>query len=577
MKRMSVTGRLLLLTLLALMPAMLVLTYNLLSARQAAYREIHTNALTAGRLASLEMGRIVSSIRSTLDVLSTVPILQTGPGQPCSDYLRVVDDKLEVVENIAVLDPSGRLLCTSQANDHTDFSDRDYFREAVEKGEFILGTYIIDRMTKQPALPLALPVLENGNLARVVVAYLDLDWLGARVREREYFGGNALTIADRNGVIIAREPFPERFVGTKIPEDYQNLVQASVPGTMEVTSQDGTRRVIAYYPSQDTFYVSAGVSVEGGLQQVSKVTRFGLAVIALAIVGPFLVVWWAGHALIRRPARHLVRSVNAWRRGDETARTGMTGNGTFETIGAAIDAFMDELALRREQQQRDDRMRQLLIRELDHRIKNILSMVQAVARQTFRSSQSMEEASDAFFRRLHAMAGAHQLLTKNWQSASLKATVETAIAPFEDPAHPRFSIAGSDLEVASSVALSLSMALHELCTNAAKYGALSTERGRIDIRWCFGDRSEPFTFTWQERQGPLVRPPEREGFGTLMIERVLSQQLQADVKLEYLPEGLLFQIAASMTRLLSTSEDDSDQNLTQASPGEAEPASNGMS
>src|SRR5690606_20738956 len=120
--------------------------------------------------------------------------------------------------------------------------------------------------------------------ARVVVAYLDLNWLGARVRERELFGGNALTIADRNGIILAREPFPERFVGTPIPEEYQRLVRAPVPGTLELTSQDGTRRVVGYYPGQDSLYVSAGTSVETGLQQVGKVTRFGLAVIALAIV-----------------------------------------------------------------------------------------------------------------------------------------------------------------------------------------------------------------------------------------------------------------------------------------------------
>ena len=309
--------------------------------------------------------------------------------------------------------------------------------------------------------------------------------------------------------------------------------------------------------------------MESGLQQVGEVTRFGLAVIALAIVGPFLAVWWAGYTLIRRPARQLARAVNAWRRGDETARTGMTGSGTFETIGAAIDAFLDELALRREQQQQDERMRQLLIHELDHRIKNILSMVQAVARQTFRSSQSMEEASEAFFRRLNAMAGAHRLLTRNWQSASLKATVETAVAPFEDPSHPRFSIAGGDLEVTSSVALSLSMALHELCTNAAKYGALSTESGRIDICWRFGDASEAFSFTWQERQGPSVRPPQREGFGTLMIERVLSQQLQADIQLDYLPEGLHFRMSAPISRLVSSSsEDDEDPHVTQVATGE---------
>ncbi|WP_281977027.1 sensor histidine kinase [Pseudorhizobium flavum] len=558
MKRRSVTARLLLLTLLALMPAMLVLIYNLISARQTAYREIHINALTAGHVASLEVRRIVSSVRSTLEVLSTVPITRTGPGRPCSDYLRIVDEKLDMIESITVLDSSGTLQCASQPTIATDFSDRDYFRDAVDRKEFIVGTYIIDRITGEPALPLALPVLEGERAARVVVAYLDLNWLGARVRERELFGGNALTIADRNGVILAREPFPERFVGTPIPEEYQRLVRAPVPGTLELTSQDGTRRVIGYYPDQESLYVSAGTSVETGLQQVGKVTRFGVAVIALAIVGPFLVVWWAGHALIRRPARQLVRSINAWRAGNESARTGMSGDGTFETIGGAIDAFMDELALRREQQQKDDRMRQMLIRELDHRIKNILSMVQAVARQTFRSSQSMEEASEAFFRRLHAMAGAHQLLTKNWQSASLKATVETAIQPFEDPAHPRFSIDGPDLEVASKIALSLSMALHELCTNAAKYGALSTDAGRIEIRWCFGEGGAPFTFSWTEQGGPSVERPSREGFGTVMIERVLSQQLDAEVTLEYRPDGLRCDVRSRMTDLLGTASEEEE-------------------
>lgn len=561
MRKMSVTGRLLLLTLLALMPAMLVLTYNLFSARQAAYGEIHTTALTAGHLASLEMRRIVSSVRSTLDVLATVPIIRTGLGQPCSDYVRLVDDKLDMVENITVLDAAGQLQCTSKPSTVTDFSDRSYFHEAVEKQDLVVGTYIIDRITKRAALPLSLPVTEGGSIKRVIVAFVDLEWLGAWVREREFFGGNALTIADRNGVILAREPYPERFVGTRIPDEYQHLVRGTTPGTLEMTGQDGMRRIIGYYPARDTFYVSAGLSVDGGLEQVSKVTRFGLAVIALAIVGPFFAVWWAGFTLIRRPARQLVHSINAWRKGNENVRTGMTGSGTFETIGSAIDAFMDELALRREQQLKDDRMRQTLIHELDHRIKNILSMVQAVARQTFRSSQSMDEASDAFFRRLHAMAGAHQLLTKNWQSASFRATVDAAIAPFENPAAPHFTVEGADFEAAAAIALSLSMALHELCTNAAKYGALSADRGHIDIGWTLGEgEQDSFVFTWKERGGPMVKIPEREGFGTLMIERVLSQQLHAKITLDYQLDGLFCEIRAPMARLLSTAQDEDERS-----------------
>ncbi|MCJ8518658.1 sensor histidine kinase [Rhizobium tarimense] len=555
---MSVTSRLLLLTLLALMPALLVLTYNLFSARQAAYREMHSSALDTGRLASLEMQRIISSVRSTLEVLSTVPILRTGPGRPCSDYIRAVDDKLETLENVTVMSPAGQLLCTSKPARIADFSDRDYYQRALASKEFVVGTYIEDRITGQAALPLALPVLDQGEVRQIIVAYLDLTWLGMRVRERGYSdGGSSLTVADRNGVILARQPFPERFVGTRIPDAFQDLLHADAPGTMELVSQDGTRRIIGYYPDQNGVYVSAGYSVEGGLEQVSQVTYFGLAVIALAIVGPFFAVWWAGYALIRRPAHEIVRSIDAWRSGQENARTGMTGDGAFGIIGSAVDAFMDELALRREQQQQDDRMRQMLIRELDHRIKNILSMVQAVARQTFRSSDSVTELSDAFFRRLNAMAGAHQLLTKNWQSASVRATVETAVAPFEDPKRRRFHINGEDFEAPSSIALSLSMALHELCTNAAKYGALSADAGRVEISWTYSAApGGDFVFTWVESGGPTVAPPKREGFGTLMIERVLSQQLQADVHLDYRPEGLHCRIKAPADKMAAASDRD---------------------
>lgn len=563
MRRKSVTSRLLVLTLLALMPALMVLTYNLFSARQAAYREIHNSALVTGHLASLEMRRIVSSIRSTLDVLSTVPILRTGPGRPCSDYLRVVENKLEMLENITVFSGAGEVVCTSKAAKAPHFTEGTYYQQALNGGSFVVGTYLVDRTTGEATLPLALPVLDQGEVRQIIVAYLDLKWLANRVRERDYSsGGNSLTIADRDGVILAREPYPERFVGQSIPEEFRYLVREKSPGTVELMSQDGTRRVVGYYPDQDGLYVSAGYSVEGGLQQVRQVTRFGLAVIGLAIVGPFFAVWWAGHALIRRPAHEIVRSIDAWRHGDESVRTGMRGDGAFGIIGSAVDAFMDELALRREQQLQDDRMRQILIRELDHRIKNILSMVQAVARQTFRSSDSVADISEAFFRRLNAMAGAHQLLTKNWQSASLKATVEKAISPFEDPNLNRFHIQGTDLEAPSSIALSLSMALHELCTNAAKYGALSNEGGRVEIAWtCSSESDGEFVFTWTERGGPPVAPPQREGFGTLMIARVLSQQLQAQVKLDYSPEGLSCRIEAPVASITIKPDHEADDAL----------------
>lgn len=545
MGKLSLTGRLLILTLIALVPALLVLSFNIVSTRSNAYREVHAAALSSGRLASMEMIRIIAANRGMLEVLAQVPSLRSDDVAECNAFLEKVDTELDPIVNLMVLRSDGTLKCSSKGASAGQFDDRWYFTEVMKTRTFVVGGFVVDRITGKQALPLVLPAAQGGQIDDVIVALLDLHWLGERVKERGFSQGNALTIADRNGIILAREPFPEKFVGTQIPSAFLPLVHAPSPGTMEVTSQDGTRRIIGYYPGEYGIYVSAGLSVDHEMQAIRAATLNGVAVVALAIIGPFIAVWLAGHVLVRRPAIQLVRTIAAWRGGDENARTGMRGDSEFAMVGAAIDDFMDELAAGRAQHDKDRRQRELLVRELDHRIKNLLSTVQAVARQTFKSGRPIDEISETFTQRIRAMAGAHQLLTNNWQSAPLCATVNTAVAPFSDGGGRRFDIEGENFDINAAAALSLSMALHELCTNAAKYGALSVEAGRVRIRWVSENGDGRFLFTWQEVDGPPVGRPEREGFGTLMIERVLSEQLGGSVIVDYLPAGVVCTIHAA--------------------------------
>ena len=178
-------------------------------------------------------------------------------------------------------------------------------------------------------------------------------------------------------------------------------------------------------------------------------------------------------------------------------------------------------------------------------MKNLLATVQSVARQSFKSSAVDSTTLEAFNQRLAAMGDAHALLMRDgWQSASLTDIVRTAIRAFDISEPSRFEVDGPDLMMHSKAALALGMALHELCTNAAKYGALKSDDGRVVILWQILQEhsASVLIFDWLEFDGPAVAPPEKSGFGSTMIERMLSRQLEGNVEVRYEVDGLKFQL-----------------------------------
>jgi PAS domain S-box-containing protein len=189
--------------------------------------------------------------------------------------------------------------------------------------------------------------------------------------------------------------------------------------------------------------------------------------------------------------------------------------------------------------------RDLLIEELEHRIKNTLTMVQSIADQTFRNSGLDPAIQAAFSARLVSLSNVHAVLTqRSWDSADLNEVIASAVGPHRALEKERFEISGPILRLAPKAAVALSMAVHELCTNAIKYGALSVESGRIEIGWSI-DQGQ-FRWSWHERGGPMVSVPTRVGFGSRMIERMLAAQLSAQVKLNYEPSGLVCTIDAPL-------------------------------
>jgi PAS domain S-box-containing protein len=184
---------------------------------------------------------------------------------------------------------------------------------------------------------------------------------------------------------------------------------------------------------------------------------------------------------------------------------------------------------------------QLLTRELEHRMKNTMAMVGAIASQTFRTAKTKEEARTIFDARLNALNQAHDVLVQSsWTSAPMRTVVEGALAPHRT-GEARIRVCGPSVDLTAKQALALALALHELATNAAKYGALSVPDGTIEVSWdCrMSEGHRNLRFSWHEHGGPAVSPPTRRGFGSRLIESTLSSDFGSSVKVDYRAEGVV--------------------------------------
>jgi two-component sensor histidine kinase len=539
----------------ALLPAPGTIIYNETVFRQVRGQEAQQSAFRTAELVSLEIDRIISGSGGILAAMARAPVVRNFREQDCAPYLLDLAIDLPQFNAIAAIDRDGNLRCRSTAASvTTGFETRPYFQAVMRDRVFSVGEYTKSANDQSEVLPLAVPINDaQGEIIGVLVAGLNLDWLGTRLRQRQFPANSSLTIADRNGTILAREPLPERFVGTRIPDSFQHLVNASAPGTLELTSQDGTQRVQGYFPTTMPpfgLYVSAGISKTDAFQSINEATQRNLLLAALSAIVAFAVAMLVARKLVLQPVHRLQTTIDAWRAGNTGARTGMhPQQDEISAVGASVDAFLNELNFAREERLATDEKRELLSQELQHRIKNLLATVQAIAVQSFGRDRNAEDLQ-SFNQRLTAMGKAQAILVgQNWQQADITEVVASSTSLFDAP--ERFSISGPNLQINGAAAMTLSMALHELCTNAVKYGALSNSGGHVVVIWNVQDQPEStFYLIWEERGGPSVAEPTKVGFGTRMIETILAREIGGTVRLNYAASGLTCLCTAPLASIL---------------------------
>lgn len=460
-------------------------------------------------------------------------------------------------------DPAGRIVATSNGLlEGADVSRRDYFLAGRER-PFVgdvhdaqLLAKVLPRETREPLrlLDLSAPVYApDGSLAGVVAAHLDWTWARETVSAFETSltrqrAGTEILLVARDGTVLhgppdlIRRPLPARTLTGARP------LGGSAEGPRIGPWPDGpspylfaTERTRGFrdYPGLG-WTVAARVEADRALAPVRELSRaITVSGLVVALVGALLTWWLSG--CLARPLDAVRAQAGRLGRGEPLTRLPPTAVAEIRDIGAALDAAASELSRR-------DGARRLLVDELNHRVKNTLATVQSFALQSFRGLDGAAgRQREAFEGRLLALSAAHNILTReSWAGADLRTVIHEVLRPFEGGG-TRFSLSGPELRLQPRVALALGMVLHELCTNAAKHGALSVPEGRVALAWEAGAPENGvrcLRLTWAESGGPPVVPPARRGFGSRLIERGLAAELGGGARIGFPPGGVTCEVTA---------------------------------
>ncbi len=210
-------------------------------------------------------------------------------------------------------------------------------------------------------------------------------------------------------------------------------------------------------------------------------------------------------------------------------------------------AVVQDITERKEREEREH----LLMREVNHRAKNMLSVVDSIAHQT--ATRNPEGFIERFSQRIQALSANQDLLVRNeWNGVEIADLVRAQLAHFADLIGSRIAMRGPKLRLNPASAQAIGLALHELATNAGKYGALSTDWGHVDV--CWGIDGDTLTTSWTERDGPPVSAPQRRGFGTIVMEAMAERSVDGNVDLDYAPSGLTWRLTCPAANALEPRE-----------------------
>ena len=530
--------RLLLLVLLAAVPVFAVEAYYELQLREQRRTEIGQQVQQMADLVAGQLDRMIEGAQTVLVTLGHFPSIRERDTETCNDTLIRLAARFTTLDTVGVAAPDGVVLCNSvPRSPPLNVADRPYFRRALETKSLAVSDLLVGQLSGRKLLTLAQPTLDDrGAVETVLILTLDPKIISELLARVPLPPDATIGVLDGQGHRVARVPFDPALIGGASPVA-DLLARLSGQGDGHLLQQDDDG-VVRFYGFARSAHVADLVAYVGlardalfNAEDRLLVERLTLAGIAFVLAA--LAAYWFGDYAVRRPIMRLRTAMQRVAAGDLSARAEVTSR--TEELSELAASFNDMARKRRhaEEQQR------VLLRELNHRMKNSFAAVRSIAAQTLSHAASPEEFQRSFEGRLAALSRASTLLAAgDWQAADLRSVIEASLEPFRTDHNLR--LRGPNVSLPSEMMLTIGLALHELATNAAKYGAFSVPEGRVEIAWELQGEagSRRLILDWTEQGGPPVEEPERRGFGRTLIERSVAYELDGNAELTFAPEGV---------------------------------------
>ncbi len=361
----SLRVRLLLLVLLALVPAFGLIVYASSEQREYAATQVQQDALRLARAAAGNNQELIASARQLLMVLSQLPELNGRDPAGCKTFLAALNKQYPRYADMAVIDRNGTVLCSAIPISPTGIAHGTFFQRVLDSGEFVVGEYEIGRASGKAVTVFGHPIFDGErHVQAVVLASLDLGWLNQLAAQSQLPRGSTYTMADRNGTIVARYPDPEQWVGQYVPAApiFQAIRRREAEGTVQAIGEDGVTRLYAFSPlggaAEENGYVIVGIPADVAYAEVNRGMVRNLIALGAAGVLALAAAWFGGDFFLLRHVKALSRVTGRLADGDLTARTGLPyGGGELSGLARDFDRMAGNLQLReKEREQAEGRV-----------------------------------------------------------------------------------------------------------------------------------------------------------------------------------------------------------------------------
>jgi two-component sensor histidine kinase len=482
---MRLRRRLSVLVIIALVPSLLLTAYNAARWRIFIENETRATALSEARFASSELEQIFDSARQVITAIAKYP-LNSGNEADCASNFKSVISVVQIFHDAAIFDTEGKLLCsTLPFQEALDVSDRTRLYQPLKASKLSAGTIVQGRTTQSTSILLSMPYKDaDGSIRGMIVLTVDAGQLARTFRAFQWRPEHRLIVIDRQGSLILTLPTKNSQEADGLAKSIFPLISSAKSGTIDTKDSIGRSLIVGVAASTSTPVVTAvALDRDSALAETSVVDVRGIVLDFSFVILAVIVVWLAAYLMIDRPIRAIIKSSRKWESGDTTAVfPKFRYSDEFGQLSAALTRMSGTILELLKQ-------KDLLLRELQHRVMNSLTLLSSLLEMQRRSAKSavvrenLANARDRIIAMGTVYRQLYQTQTLEYVEFSefLKTICSTSGSAYVGSRRPSIKVEADSLELSSQHAISLGMLTHELITNALKHAFSECESGSIKV------------------------------------------------------------------------------------------------